>query len=50
MHPHITGYRSRIFILDELLADIRATGEAWIATHADIARYCLKTSGLKGTP
>ena len=50
MHPHITGYRSRIFILDELLAHIRATGEAWIATHADIARYCLETAGPKGTP
>ena len=50
IHPHITGYRSRIFILDELLDHIRATGEAWIATHADIARYCLETAGPKGTP
>lgn len=48
MHPHITGYRSRIFILDELLAHIRATGDAWIATHEQIARYCAETAGLKG--
>lgn len=48
MHPHITGYRSRIFILDELLTHIRATGDAWIATHAEIARYCLEAAGPKG--
>ncbi|MFV0385828.1 polysaccharide deacetylase family protein [Paracoccus sp. (in: a-proteobacteria)] len=48
MHPHITGYRSRIFILDELIAHIRATGDAWIATHAQIAAYCAREAGLKG--
>ncbi|ETX28608.1 polysaccharide deacetylase family protein [Roseivivax isoporae] len=50
MHPHVTGYRSRIFILDELLAHIRATGDAWIATHAEIARYCIEAAGGKGRP
>ncbi|PYE82563.1 polysaccharide deacetylase family protein [Pseudoroseicyclus aestuarii] len=48
MHPHIIGYRSRIFILEALLDHIRATGEAWIATHAEIARYCLQAAGPKG--
>ena len=48
MHPHITGYRSRIFILDELLAHIAAKGDCWIATHAEIARYCAEQAGLKG--
>ncbi|WP_163849998.1 polysaccharide deacetylase family protein [Pseudooceanicola aestuarii] len=48
MHPHITGYRSRIFILDELLDHIRSTGDCWIATHAEIARYCAEQAGLKG--
>ncbi|WP_102108071.1 polysaccharide deacetylase family protein [Oceaniglobus roseus] len=48
MHPHITGYRSRAFILDELLDHIRAKGDCWIATHADIARYCAEQAGLKG--
>ncbi|TCT44485.1 polysaccharide deacetylase family protein [Martelella mediterranea] len=47
MHPHITGYRSRIFILEELLSHITANGDCWIATHADIARYCAEESGLK---
>jgi peptidoglycan/xylan/chitin deacetylase (PgdA/CDA1 family) len=48
MHPHITGYRSRIFVLDELLDHITAKGDCWIATHADIARYCAEQAGLKG--
>lgn len=48
MHPHVTGYRSRIFILEELLARINADGDCWVATHADIARYCIEMSGLEG--
>jgi peptidoglycan/xylan/chitin deacetylase (PgdA/CDA1 family) len=39
MHPHISGYRSRIWILDELIAHIRSHAKVWFATHADIARY-----------
>ena len=49
MPPHITGYRSRIFILERLLDHITAAGDCWIASHADIARYCAETAGLKGT-
>ncbi|MCA0941619.1 polysaccharide deacetylase [Yangia mangrovi] len=48
MHPHITGYRSRIFILEALLEHITATGDCWVATHAEIARYCAEEAGLKG--
>jgi peptidoglycan-N-acetylglucosamine deacetylase len=40
MHPHVIGYRSRIFILEELIAHIKAKGSCWIATHADVARHC----------
>ena len=49
MHPHIIGYRSRIFILEELLSHIFAKGDCWIATHADIARYCYSQAGLTET-
>lgn len=49
MHPHIIGYRSRIFILEELLSHIAAKGDCWIATHADIARYCSNQAGLTET-
>jgi peptidoglycan-N-acetylglucosamine deacetylase len=39
MHPHISGYRSRIWILDELIRYIRSHANVWFATHADIVRY-----------
>ena len=40
MHPHIIGYRSRIFIIDELIRHAKAKGGCWFATHADVARWC----------
>lgn len=39
MHPHVIGYRSRIWILEQLLAHMRQRTDVWIATHADIASY-----------
>jgi peptidoglycan/xylan/chitin deacetylase (PgdA/CDA1 family) len=39
MHPHISGYRSRIWILEELILHARHLGRVWFATHADIVRY-----------
>jgi len=39
MHPHISGYRSRLWILDELIGHIRTHAGVWFATHAEIARY-----------
>ncbi|MCO5733376.1 polysaccharide deacetylase [Rhizobium sp. SSA_523] len=39
MHPHVTGYRSRIFILEELIRHIQGHDDVWFATHADIARF-----------
>ena len=50
MHPHVIGYRSRIFILDDLLDHIRTTGDAWIATHAEVAWHCARICGLEGRP
>ncbi|MCG6113293.1 MAG: polysaccharide deacetylase [Paracoccus sp.] len=47
MHPHVTGYRSRIFILEQLLERIAAKGDCWIATHAQIAAYCAEHVGLR---
>lgn len=44
MHPHVITYRSRFFILEQLIAHIQATGDAWFATHADIARFALDAS------
>jgi peptidoglycan/xylan/chitin deacetylase (PgdA/CDA1 family) len=39
MHPHIIGYRSRVWIVEELIRHARSLGPVWFATHADIVRY-----------
>ena len=39
MHPHISGYRSRVWILEELIRHIQAKKDVWFATHADVVRY-----------
>jgi peptidoglycan/xylan/chitin deacetylase (PgdA/CDA1 family) len=46
MHPHISTYRSRFFILKELIRHIKATGAAWFATHADVARHVRASAGM----
>ena len=37
MHPHVIGYRSRMFILEELIAHMRSKSGVWFATHRDVA-------------
>jgi peptidoglycan/xylan/chitin deacetylase (PgdA/CDA1 family) len=44
MHPHISGYRSRLWILDELIRHAKGHSDVWFATHAEIALYA-KTHG-----
>ncbi|MBA2961097.1 MULTISPECIES: polysaccharide deacetylase family protein [Ramlibacter] len=39
MHPHISGYRSRAWILEELIRHARSLGDVWFATHADVVRH-----------
>jgi hypothetical protein len=39
MHPHVIGYRSRIWIVDELIRHARAKGGVWFATHEDVVRW-----------
>jgi peptidoglycan/xylan/chitin deacetylase (PgdA/CDA1 family) len=39
MHPHVIGYRSRIWILDELIRLARARPGVWFGTHAEVARW-----------
>jgi len=45
MHPFVIGYRSRIWILDQLIKDAQEIGAVWFATHEQIARYVLKYGG-----
>ena len=45
MHPHISGYRSRVWILEELIRHAKAQQGVWFATHAEVAGYVLKEAG-----
>jgi peptidoglycan/xylan/chitin deacetylase (PgdA/CDA1 family) len=44
MHPHVIGYRSRVWMLDALIRHIQQHSDVWFATHADIVRY-VKANG-----
>ena len=40
MHPHVTGHRSRLVVLDELLDHIASRPGVWYATNAEVAAAC----------
>jgi peptidoglycan/xylan/chitin deacetylase (PgdA/CDA1 family) len=40
MHPHIIGHRSRLPLLDRLIAHMRAQPGVWFGTHEEVARWC----------
>lgn len=46
MHPHVIGYRSRIWILEALLDLAANLPDVWIATHAEIAAFVKAEAGL----
>ena len=46
MHPHIIGHRSRMYLLEALVAYMKAKGSVWFATHAEVAAYCKAEAGL----
>ncbi len=46
-HPHIIGHRSRILILEELIAHIRTKGDVWFATHRQVAEYVRDQAGVR---
>jgi len=45
MHPHVIGYRSRIWILDEIIRHAKAKGDVWFATHDEVARFAYENAG-----
>ena len=49
MHPHVIGYRSRLFILDELIRHMQAKGGVWFATHRDVASH-VRPAAPQGGP
>jgi peptidoglycan/xylan/chitin deacetylase (PgdA/CDA1 family) len=38
-HPHIIGYRSRIWILEELIRHAQSKPGVWFGTHAEVAAW-----------
>lgn len=45
-HPHIIGRRSRVIILEKLIAHIQTKGDVWFATHQQVAEYVKAQAGL----
>jgi peptidoglycan/xylan/chitin deacetylase (PgdA/CDA1 family) len=39
MHPHVIGYRSRIWIVEEIIRHAAAKGDVWFATHAEVVDW-----------
>jgi peptidoglycan-N-acetylglucosamine deacetylase len=39
MHPRISGHRTRVVMLEKLIAHMRQRGGVWFATHEQVARY-----------
>ena len=39
MHPHVIGYRSRIWILDGIIRHARGKAGTWFATHAQVVDW-----------
>jgi peptidoglycan/xylan/chitin deacetylase (PgdA/CDA1 family) len=39
MHPHVIGYRSRIWILEEVIRLARSRQGVWFATHAEVVDW-----------
>jgi peptidoglycan/xylan/chitin deacetylase (PgdA/CDA1 family) len=50
MHPHVSGHRSRIVALEELIKHIEATapGKVWWTTHGGAAEYVRTQANLAG--
>lgn len=46
MHPHVITYRSRLWILEQLIELMKSKGNVWFATHAEIAAYVKEEAGL----
>jgi peptidoglycan-N-acetylglucosamine deacetylase len=45
MHPHITGHRSRVGLIDQVIEHAKGLGGCWFATHEQIARWCKENAG-----
>lgn len=48
LHPHVSGHRSRIVALEQLIAHIQSkgAGRVWFATHGEAAEYVRRAAKL----
>jgi peptidoglycan/xylan/chitin deacetylase (PgdA/CDA1 family) len=46
-HPHIIGHRSRMAVLEELVAHTARHSDVWFATHGELAAYLIDTFELR---
>lgn len=46
-HPHISGHRSRIVALEELIKHMKLRRDVWWATHRQVAEYVKQQAGMK---
>jgi peptidoglycan-N-acetylglucosamine deacetylase len=47
MHPRISGHRSRVAMVERLIAYIRGHRNVWFATHEQVARYVQNPQSYK---
>ncbi len=40
MHPHITGHRGRMAMLDQLVVYMKSRPGVWFGTHEEVAKWC----------
>jgi len=45
MHPHMTGHRSRVALLERLIEYMKKKGGVWFATHEQIANHVKRGIG-----
>jgi peptidoglycan/xylan/chitin deacetylase (PgdA/CDA1 family) len=43
-HPHVIGYRSRIWILEELIRHAKSKDSVWFGTHAEVVAWAKRHS------
>jgi peptidoglycan/xylan/chitin deacetylase (PgdA/CDA1 family) len=48
MHPFVIGYRSRIWILEQLIEHAKSKNDVWFGTHAQVAEWVRKESPPSG--
>lgn len=49
LHPHISGHRSRLAMVDRLLTYIRTFDDVWFGTHAQLANHLQAHFALPST-